>query len=348
MAMVDKAQIQLWLNQYSHPLLPSDWADHCSRISASENGVHLVLPFACGELKDTLIAWAARDGVTLDVEIAVQPLQAATGQLLPKVKNIIAVSSGKGGVGKSATAANLAFALKQFGATVGLLDADIYGPSLPTMLGSHGQHPETLDGKLMQPVMCHGIATNSIGYLIDDADAAIWRGPMASKALQQLLKETAWPDLDYLVIDLPPGTGDIQLTLAQQIPVTSAVVVTTPQDLALADVRKGVAMFEKVGVPVSGIVENMSYHQCSQCGHEETIFGCGGAAKLAQEAGLTLLAQLPLHIQIREHLDAGLPTVMADPHGDIAQRYCQMAERIVVAMYWNIGKAALPIFMQPV
>lgn len=216
------------------------------------------------------------------------------------VKNIIAVSSGKGGVGKSSTAVNLALALAAEGAKVGILDADIYGPSIPTMLGAENQRPTSPDGTHMAPIMSHGLATNSIGYLVTDDNAMVWRGPMASKALMQMLQETLWPDLDYLVLDMPPGTGDIQLTLAQNIPVTGAVVVTTPQDIALIDAKKGIVMFEKVEVPVLGIVENMSVHICSNCGHHEPIFGTGGAEKLAEKYHTQLLGQMPLHISLRD------------------------------------------------
>ena len=212
------------------------------------------------------------------------------------VKNIIAISSGKGGVGKSSTAVNLALALAAEGAKVGILDADIYGPSIPTMLGAEDSRPTSPDGTHMAPIMKYGLATNSIGYLVTDDNAMVWRGPMASKALMQMLQETLWPDLDYLVLDMPPGTGDIQLTLAQNIPVTGAVVVTTPQDIALIDAKKGIVMFEKVEVPVLGIVENMSMHICSNCGHHEPIFGTGGAQKLAEKYHTQLLGQLPLHI----------------------------------------------------
>jgi ATP-binding protein involved in chromosome partitioning len=225
------------------------------------------------------------------------------------VRNILAVSSGKGGVGKSTTAVNLALALAAEGAKVGLLDADIYGPSIPNMLGTEEERPTSPDGQHMAPIMAHGMATNSIGYLVTDENAMVWRGPMASKALLQMLQDTLWPDLDYLIIDMPPGTGDIQLTLAQSVPVTGALVVTTPQDIALLDAMKGIVMFEKVKVPVLGIIENMSMHICSQCGHHEAIFGTGGAQTLAEKYRCELLAQMPLHISLREDLDRGEPTV---------------------------------------
>lgn len=251
------------------------------------------------------------------------------------VKNIIAVSSGKGGVGKSSTAVNLALALAAEGAKVGIQDADIYGPSIPTMLGAENQRPTSPDGTHMAPIMSHGLATNSIGYLVTDDNAMVWRGPMASKALMQMLQETLWPDLDYLVLDMPPGTGDIQLTLAQNIPVTGAVVVTTPQDIALIDAKKGIVMFEKVEVPVLGIVENMSVHICSNCGHHEPIFGTGGAEKLAEKYHTQLLGQMPLHISLREDLDKGTPTVISRPESEFTAIYRQLADRVAAQLYWQ-------------
>lgn len=251
------------------------------------------------------------------------------------VKNIIAVSSGKGGVGKSSTAVNMALALAAEGARVGLLDADIYGPSIPNMLGTEAERPTSPDGTHMSPIMAHGLATNSIGYLVTDDNAMVWRGPMASKALLQLLNETLWPDLDYLVLDMPPGTGDIQLTLAQSVPVTGAVVVTTPQDIALLDARKGIVMFEKVAVPVLGVVENMSMHICSECGHHEPVFGTGGAERLVQDYHTRLLAQLPLHIHLREDLDDGTPTVIRRPESEFTALYRQLAGRVAAQLYWQ-------------
>ncbi|MDU5729446.1 MAG: iron-sulfur cluster carrier protein ApbC [Citrobacter freundii] len=239
------------------------------------------------------------------------------------VKNIIAVSSGKGGVGKSSTAVNLALALAAEGAKVGILDADIYGPSIPTMLGAENQRPTSPDGTHMAPIMSHGLATNSIGYLVTDDNAMVWRGPMASKALLQMLQETLWPDLDYLVLDMPPGTGDIQLTLAQNIPVTGAVVVTTPQDIALIDAKK------------LGIVENMSMHICSNCGHHEPIFGTGGAQKLAEQYHTQLLGQMPLHISLREDLDRGTPTVISRPDSEFTAIYRDLAGRVAAQLYWQ-------------
>ena len=245
---------------------------------------------------------------------------------MENVKNVIAVASGKGGVGKSTTAVNLALALSQEGASVGVLDADIYGPSQPRMLGVSGQ-PESRDGKSLEPMENHGLQAMSIGFLIDEETPMIWRGPMVTQALEQLLNDTRWRDLDYLIVDLPPGTGDVQLTLAQKIPVSGAIIVTTPQDIALLDARKGLKMFEKVEVPVLGVVENMSIHICSQCGHEEPIFGSGGGEKMAEEYDVDLLGQLPLDIHIREQADGGEPSVIAQPESRVAQIYREIARK---------------------
>ncbi len=250
-------------------------------------------------------------------------------KLLPKVKNIIAVASGKGGVGKSTTAVNLALALAAEGASVAILDADIYGPSQPQMLGITGQ-PESHDGKSLEPMRAYGIQAMSVGFLIDVETPMVWRGPMVTQALEQLLGETNWNDVDYLVVDLPPGTGDIQLTLAQKVPVTGAVIVTTPQDIALLDARKGLKMFEKVGIPILGIVENMSTHICSKCGHEEHIFGAGGAARMAKDYEVEVLGALPLDIRIREETDSGKPTVVAEPDSRIAEIYREIARKVAV------------------
>lgn len=248
------------------------------------------------------------------------------------VKNIIAISSGKGGVGKSSTAVNLALALAAEGAKVGILDADIYGPSIPTMLGAEDSRPTSPDGTHMAPIMKYGLATNSIGYLVTDDNAMVWRGPMASKALMQMLQETLWPDLDYLVLDMPPGTGDIQLTLAQKIPVAGAVIVTTPQEIATLDARKSLRMFEKVEVPVLGLVENMAVHVCSNCGHAEHLFGQGGGERMAAQYGIPLLGSLPLEIGIREQGDAGLPIVVARPDSPAAAAYRATAQKMVEAL----------------
>ena len=249
--------------------------------------------------------------------------------LLPKVKNIVAVASGKGGVGKSTTAANLALALAAEGAAVGLLDADIYGPSLPMMMGIEGR-PESADGQTMEPMENYGVQVMSIGFLVAQDEAMIWRGPMATQALEQLLRQTNWGELDYLIVDMPPGTGDIQLTLSQRVPLTGAVIVTTPQDIALLDAKKGIKMFEKVGVPILGIVENMAVHVCENCGHVEHIFGEDGGKRMAADYGMDYLGALPLNLSIRVQADAGRPTVVADPDGEIAAIYKSVARQVAV------------------
>ena len=267
------------------------------------------------QLSSRIVAHAAQRGV----------------QLLPQVKNIIAVASGKGGVGKSTTAVNLALALASEGASVGLLDADIYGPSQPMMMGIEGR-PESSDGKTMDPLENHGVQVMSIGFLVAKDEAMIWRGPMATQALEQLLRQTNWRDLDYLIVDMPPGTGDIQLTLSQRVPMTGAVIVTTPQDIALLDAKKGIKMFEKVGVPILGIVENMAVHICSQCGHSEHIFGHEGGKRMAEEFGMPYLGALPLDLSIRLQADSGKPTVVSDPDGSVAAIYKAIARQVAVGV----------------
>ena len=249
--------------------------------------------------------------------------------LLPGVKNIIAIASGKGGVGKSTTAANLALALAAEGASVGILDADIYGPSQPMMMGLSGR-PESRDGKSMEPLEAHGVQVISIGFLVEPDQAMIWRGPMATQALDQLLRQTNWRELDYLIVDMPPGTGDIQLTLSQRVPLTGAVIVTTPQDIALIDAKKGLTMFEKVSVPILGIVENMAVHVCTQCGHVEHIFGADGGKRMAAQYKVDYLGALPLTMKIREQADSGTPTVAAEPDGEIAALYKSVARRVAI------------------
>jgi len=248
------------------------------------------------------------------------------------VKNIVAVASGKGGVGKSTVAANLALAWAAAGAQVGILDADIYGPSQPLMLGLVGRHPASADGKRLKPLAAHGLVAMSIGFLVDPAQAVVWRGPMVTQALTQLLTDTDWGELDYLVVDMPPGTGDIQLTLAQRVPVAGAIIVTTPQDIALADARKGLAMFEKVSVPVLGIIENMSVYVCSRCGQVEHVFGAGGGARMAAEYGVALLGELPLDARIREEADGGRPSVVAAPDSERARAYIEAARRAAAVL----------------
>ena len=251
---------------------------------------------------------------------------------MPDVKNIIAIASGKGGVGKSTTAANIAVALADEGASVGVLDADIYGPSQPQMLGLSGESPASADGQTMRPLVAHGVQVMSIGFLIDPDQPMVWRGPMVTSALNQLLNQTQWDDLDYLIVDMPPGTGDIQLTLSQQVPVSGAVIVTTPQDIALLDARKGLQMFRKVSVPILGIVENMSTHICSECGHEEPIFGHGGGEQMAADFDVELIGSLPLDLRIREQTDSGTPSVIADPEGANSLAYRQTARRMAALL----------------
>lgn len=266
--------------------------------------------------------------LTLELSSAIQA-HAVQRSLKPLagVRNIVAVASGKGGVGKSTVAVNLALAWAGAGARVGILDADIYGPSQPLMLGLTGEHPTSPDGKRIRPLRAHGLVAMSIGFLVDPGQAVVWRGPMVTQALTQLLSDTDWGELDYLVVDMPPGTGDIQLTLSQRVPVSGAIIVTTPQDIALADARKGLAMFEKVSVPVLGIIENMSVHVCSHCGHAEHIFGSGGGARLAAEHHVRLLGELPLDVRIREQADGGRPTVVAEPDSPAAHAYLEAARR---------------------
>ncbi len=313
--------------------------------------VRLTFPFPVGGYGPTIQALAAatlgtlgwHDRVEVELRADIQTHAAQKGMPpLPGIKNVIAVASGKGGVGKSTTAANLALALSLQGARVGLLDADIYGPSQPLMMGLAGQRPRTQDGKKIEPIRGHGVAVMSIGFLIDASQPMVWRGPMVTQALVQLLSETLWGDLDYLVVDLPPGTGDTQLTLAQRVPVSGAVIVTTPQEIALLDARKGLEMFRKVEVPVLGLVENMSTHVCRQCGHEDAIFGSGGGARLAAEFGVPLLGSLPLDTSIREQADGGKPTVIGDPSGLLAARYHDIARRTAARLETLSAGAAFP------
>lgn len=339
----DKTALCDWLNQFTHPWLVHAWADTSGLVHwQGDQEVHITLPFAASSVADALTDWIADQqaqqiatDLNVSVKVRVAPLAANDKPLLKGVKNLLVVSSAKGGVGKSTTAVNLALGLQALGARVGLLDADIYGPSVPMMLGAADEKPSSPDGKMMSPVLAHGLYTNSVGYLVPADNATVWRGPMASKALSQIMNETLWPELDYLVVDMPPGTGDIQLTMAQQMPVTGAVVITTPQDLALADAIKGVNMFSKVHVPVLGVVENMSYHICSACGHHEAIFGTGGAEKMARDYAIPLLAQVPLHIQIRQDIDQGTPTVASSPDSEQAQAYIELAGRVASRLYWH-------------
>jgi ATP-binding protein involved in chromosome partitioning len=270
------------------------------------------------------------DNVSCNVTMKIVAHAAQRGvALMPTVKNIVAVASGKGGVGKSTTAVNLALALAAEGAKVGLLDADIYGPSQPMMMGIEGR-PESEDGKTMEAMENYGVQVMSIGFLVAQDEAMVWRGPMATQALEQLIRQTNWKDLDYLIVDMPPGTGDIQLTLSQRVPMTGAVIVTTPQDIALLDAKKGIKMFEKVGVPILGIVENMAVHVCTQCGHTEHIFGEDGGKRMAAEYGMEYLGALPLDMQIRLQADNGRPTVVSDPEGKVAGIYKAIARQVAI------------------
>ena len=339
MADVTESQVEEKLKEYIDPFLEKDLVTaKCVRkitIEGDEVLVDVVLGFPAASYREELAARlktmlesiegirAARANVTF----AIQAHSVQKGvKTINGIKNIIAIASGKGGVGKSTTATNMALALVAEGANVGILDADIYGPSQPRMMGISG-NPESPDGKTLEPMISYKIQVMSIGFLVDEETPMIWRGPMVTQALQQLLGDTNWKDLDYLVVDLPPGTGDVQLTLAQQVPVSGAVIVTTPQDIALLDARKGLKMFEKVEVPVLGIVENMSIHICSSCGHEEHIFGEGGGQKMAEDYDVDFLGALPLDKSIREEVDNGRPSVVADPDGRIAQIYKDIARR---------------------
>ncbi|MEW6691979.1 MAG: iron-sulfur cluster carrier protein ApbC [Pseudomonadota bacterium] len=314
---------------------------HAVEIKGGTVRVHLRLGYPAAGVRDAIRQQAeeavrAVEGVqvaqvTLDWEIEPHAVQ-KTLKRLPEVRNIIAVASGKGGVGKSTTAVNLALGLQAEGAKVGILDADIYGPSIPRMLGAEGEQPTSVDGRSLEPKIAYGLQSMSIGFLVGEDNPMIWRGPMVTSALQQLLNDTRWHDLDYLIIDMPPGTGDIQLTLAQKVPVAGAVIVTTPQDIALLDAKKGLKMFERVDVPVLGIIENMSLHVCSNCGHVEPIFGEGGGARMAAEYGVELLGQLPLEKGIREQADSGHPTVAADPESPTAKIYRDIARKLAARL----------------
>ncbi|MDS4020520.1 MAG: iron-sulfur cluster carrier protein ApbC [Candidatus Competibacter sp.] len=339
MTVASRADVENALKGFVDPYLERDLvAAKCVKQIRTEVGrvevdVELGFPAAgyrnalIAALRDRLAALPGAGEVAVRVESKIVSHEVQKGlKPLPGVKNIIAVASGKGGVGKSTTAVNLALALCAEGARVGLLDADIYGPSQPRMLGS-SERPESPDGKSLSPVVSHGVQSMSIGYLIEEETPMVWRGPMVTQALEQLLRDTRWRNVDYLVIDLPPGTGDTQLTLSQKVPVSGAIIVTTPQDIALLDARKGLRMFEKVEVPVLGIVENMSIHICSKCGHEEHIFGEGGGKRMAAQYDVPFLGSLPLDIRIREETDNGRPTVVAEPDGRIAGLYRDIARR---------------------
>ena len=345
MASIASAEFRALVEKYQDPYLAttlgSAQAVEVAELKGDRAHVRVILGFPVGDyqqefassLKAHLIAAGGPESIDIELVSRVTA-HAVQRQLSPlkSVRNVVAVASGKGGVGKSTVAANLALAWVRQGARVGILDADIYGPSQPIMLGLVGQRPASPDGKRIKPLIAHGLAAMSIGFLIDPEQPMVWRGPMVTQALTQLLSDTDWGDLDYLVIDMPPGTGDIQLTLAQRVPVAGAVIVTTPQDIALADARKGLKMFEKVNVPVLGIVENMSVHVCTNCGHVEHLFGAGGGARMAAEYGVELLGELPLDARVREEADGGAPTVVAHPDSPHAAPYFIMARRTAAAL----------------
>jgi len=339
---ISELQVQTALKELTDPNTGKDYVTTRSARNIKVSGADIALDIELGypaksqidgirkAVIDKLKAIPGAGNVSANVYAKIVSHAVQRGvKLLPSVKNIIAIASGKGGVGKSTTAVNLALALSAEGAKVAILDADIYGPSQPQMLGITGR-PESADGKTLEPMEAYGLQAMSVGFLIDVETPMVWRGPMVTQALQQLLGDTNWKEVDYLVVDLPPGTGDIQLTLAQQVPVTGAVIVTTPQDIALLDARKGLKMFEKVGIPILGIVENMSIHICSNCGHEEHIFGSGGAERMSKDYDVEVLGALPLDIRIRQETDSGRPTVVAEPDSRIAEIYRAIARRIAV------------------
>ena len=345
MADITQDQVEKAIQEYTDPYMDQDLVKAKAIKNVAIDGGKVTVDVELGypakgyeqelaeHLTKSIQAIDGVDDVSVNVgwDIIAHAVQAGVNPI-PGVKNIIAVASGKGGVGKSTTSVNLALALAAEGANVGILDADIYGPSQPRMLGTSAK-PETDEAnKSLQPVMSYNLQSMSIGYLIDEETPMIWRGPMVTQALEQLLRETAWKDLDYLVIDLPPGTGDTQLTLAQKVPVSGSIIVTTPQDIALLDARKALKMFEKVEIPVLGVIENMSTHICSQCGHEEHIFGAGGGISMAQQYDVDFLGALPLDIRIREETDAGKPTVVAEPEHKISQTYRDIARRVAAKL----------------
>ncbi|HYL00310.1 MAG TPA: iron-sulfur cluster carrier protein ApbC [Steroidobacteraceae bacterium] len=336
-----RAALDAYIDPYLGESLGSAQSVRDVRAAGGGYTAQIVLGYPVGGYREELAAAlaGALAAAGIDAPLAIE-LEAAIGahavqrglKPLGEIKNIVAVASGKGGVGKSTVAVNLALAWAAQGARVGILDADIYGPSQPLMLGLAGERPAMTDAKQLKPLLAHGVGAMSIGFLVDAEQPMIWRGPMVTQALNQLLGQTQWGALDYLVVDMPPGTGDIQLTLAQQVPVAGAVIVTTPQDIALADARKGLKMFEKVAVPVLGVVENMSVHICPKCGHTDHIFGAGGGARMAGEYGVKLLGELPLDVRIREEADGGRPTVVAAPDSPRARCYFEMARRTAGAL----------------
>ena len=328
------------LEQFPDPYLNVPWQDLGARVLAARSRVSVTLGYpAAGmtaDLERRLAGFLGVEAVELDLKF-----QVPQGRGLGRIRHVIAVASGKGGVGKSTTAVNLALALDREGARVGLLDADIYGPSQGMMLGvPEGRRPEVKDEKFFVPIKAHGIQAMSMSFLVTESTPMVWRGPMVSGALQQLLTQTLWDDLDYLIVDMPPGTGDIQLTLSQRVPVAGAVIVTTPQDIALIDARKGIEMFRKVDIPVLGVVENMSVFRCPECGHESAVFGAGGGERIATDFATPLLARLPLTMEIREQADGGTPTVARDPDGDISALYRDAARHLTAELWRLCGPAA--------
>lgn len=331
------------IEDFIDPYLGRSWGDLGVRVLSSGNRIAVTLGYpAAGrqkELESELATHLGTTNVELDLRFA-----PGDGRGFAHVKHIVAVASGKGGVGKSTTAVNLALALDREGARVGLLDADIYGPSQGMMLGvPEDRRPEMKDGQTISPIKAHGLRTMSMSYMVTDRTPMVWRGPMVSSALQQMLLQTDWGDLDYLIVDMPPGTGDIQLTLSQRVPVSGAVIVTTPQDIALLDARKGIEMFRKVNIPVLGIVENMSFYCCPKCGHEAHLFGEGGGRRVADELSVPLLARLPLDLSIREQADGGNPTVAADPEGNIAGIYRDAARHLAARLWGQQSQAPGPV-----
>lgn len=342
---VDKAAVEQALAGYVEPNLGCSLTEAKAVKAVQAEGsavqISLELGFPCksvhpdisAKVKELVGALGGVESVFVNIDTKIIPHSVQRGvQRMSNVKNIIAVASGKGGVGKSTTAANLALALAAEGAKVGILDADIYGPSQPRMMGITGKPDSAADGKSIAPKCNYGIQTMSIGYMIEEDSPVVWRGPMVTGALQQMLNDTQWEDLDYLIVDMPPGTGDLQLTLSQSVPVAGSVIVTTPQDIALLDARKGLKMFEKVEIPVLGVIENMSIHICTQCGNAEHIFGADGGPKMAAEYNVDFLGALPLDIKIREQADGGEPTVIADPDGQVAQIYKKIARSMAAKL----------------
>lgn len=346
MSSISPAQVEQALAQYIDPHLGKNLLEAKAikniEVKAEKVVVDIELGYPLASIRESMAADIAntveqlQEVMSAEIRIASRIIANKTQHNLKSmenVKNIIAVASGKGGVGKSTTSVNLALALAQEGASVGLLDADIYGPSQQIMLGvEEGRRPQQHGQQFLLPIEAHGLQTMSMGYLVTEKTPMVWRGPMVSGALQQMLNQTRWDDLDYLVIDLPPGTGDIQLTLSQQVPVAGSIVVTTPQDIALLDAQKGIEMFRKVEVPVLGIVENMAIHICSECGHKEHLFGSGGGERISEDYDVPLLGSLPLSLQIREQVDAGFPTVIAEPESEVAAMYRSIARNMAAQL----------------